>query len=168
MKKQFLLSALILFVNIALIAQVNTTIIQQKTYGGSDNDYFSEAIQTNDGGYLIGGSSHSDISGVKTDTSRGSSDAWILKLDNNLNIEWQKTIGGSNYDFLYSITKTEDDGYLLLSYSSSPISGEKSVANYGGADYWLIKIDSLGNIRWQKTYGGTVDNQPKKIIGWIF
>jgi hypothetical protein len=70
-------------------------------------------------------------------------------------IEWQNTIGGSNMDFLYSIQQTTDGGYILGGYSSSNISGDKTENSHGGHDYWIVKIDAVGNIQWQKTIGGS-------------
>ncbi len=69
-------------------------------------------------------------------------------------IEWQNTIGGSGTEELYSIQKTIDGGYILGGYSSSMISGDKTENSKGGFDYWIVKVDSIGNIMWQNTIGG--------------
>ncbi len=69
-------------------------------------------------------------------------------------IEWQNTIGGDYFDELYSIEQTYDGGYILGGSSASGISGDKTedANNY---DYWVIKLDTIGNIEWQNTIGGT-------------
>ncbi|MFA6060884.1 MAG: hypothetical protein WC756_21985, partial [Taibaiella sp.] len=69
-------------------------------------------------------------------------------------IKWQKTIGGSGADVLFAMVQTPDNGYIVGGYSASNISGEKTANNKGGNDYWLLKLDSTGNIQWQKTIGG--------------
>jgi len=58
-----------------------------KTIGGSSSDYFSSLQQTSDGGYILGGYSSSNISGEKTENSRGNEDYWVVKLDNPGNIQ---------------------------------------------------------------------------------
>jgi hypothetical protein len=127
----------------------------QKTIGGSGDDQYPCIHPTVNGGYIIGGLSSSNISGDKTENSKGGFDFWILKLDINGNIQWQKTIGGSGVDRLNSIRQTTDDGYILGGYSDSNISGDKSENSRGGMDYWIVKTDSTGNIQWQRTYGGS-------------
>ncbi len=131
----------------------------QKTIGGSVNDRLTEAQQTADGGYILAGFSDSNISGEKTENSRGGSDYWIVKTDATGNIQWQKTIGGNSYDELKSIQQTTDGGYILGGYSESNISGEKSENSRGANDFWIVKTDSTGNIQWQKTIGGSGDDK---------
>jgi hypothetical protein len=126
----------------------------QKTIGGSDNDQLYSIHQTIDGGYILGGNSASNISGDKTENSRGFEDYWIIKTDENGIIQWQNTIGGSAFDYLSSVIQTTDKGYLLGGYSSSSISGDKTVNCLGSHDFWIVKIDSIGNIQWQSTIGG--------------
>ncbi len=125
-----------------------------KTIGGNLEDYLQSIQQTSDGGYILGGTSSSGISGEKTDTSRGGDDYWIVKLDSSGTVEWNKTIGGRYADYLQSIQQTIDGGYILGGYSGSGISGEKTQASRGGVDYWIIKLDSSGSIMWDKTIGG--------------
>jgi len=145
-------------------SQVNTTIVRQKTYGGNKIDFFAKAVQTEDGGYLVGAFSYSDVSGDRIVIRKGGVDIWLLKLNQDLTINWQKSIGGNGDDLLVDIISCDDNGFLLLSGSSSPISLDKTFDMYGWLDYWLIKIDSLGNIENQKAYGGNKYNYPTKII----
>jgi type IX secretion system substrate protein len=133
----------------------NGSIIWDKSIGGNHSDVITSVEQTSDGGYLFGGSSRSGISGDKTQISRGFEDYWIFKTDSAFNILWQQTIGGNKGDDLYSLIQTSDNNYLLSGLSSSDISGEKNANSIGNYDYWVIKIDSLGNIYWQSTLGGS-------------
>ncbi len=73
-------------------------------------------------------------------------------------IEWDRTIGGSGDDYLYSVKPTSDGSYLFAGSSSSVISGNKTVSNFGSTDYWIVKLNSFGNIEWQKTIGGSGAN----------
>jgi len=130
----------------------------EKNFWGSNDDNLSMIIQTNDGGYLLGGSSRSNISGNKTENTIGGNgmpDYWIIKTDSLGNIQWQNTIGSTASDYLGSISQIEDGGYMLCGISSGGISGDKTDTCRGAADIWIVKIDSIGNILWQKTIGGT-------------
>src|SRR5688500_11459252 len=80
----------------------------QNTIGGSSGDQLRSIQQTSDGGYILGGSSLSGISGDKTEGSQGSYDYWIVKLDATGNLTWQNTIGGTSSDELYAIQQTAD------------------------------------------------------------
>lgn len=132
-------------------------ILWQRTIGGSQDDGIRSLCSTIDGGVIIGGGSTSNISGEKSENSRGLADYWIVKLDSNGNIEWQRTIGGDANDGLRTLIQTSDGGYIVGGLSQSGISGEKSESARGifpSYDYWLLKLDNQGNIEWQKTYGG--------------
>ncbi len=140
----------------------------QKTYGGTDIEESFEILKTSDNGYLLAVSSRSNISGNKIDNSKGFDDYWILKLDANGTILWQKTIGGNAGDLPRSIIETPDGGYLIGGISYSNANGDKSENNIGGtngtADYWLVKIDYIGNIEWQNTIGSTSDDKLEAVL----
>src|SRR5436190_679656 len=103
----------------------------QKALGGSDLDFFTSMALTKDGGRIAGGYSISNISGQKTENSRGSFDYWIVKLDSANKIEWDKTIGGNSQDILTSLQQTSDGGYILGGSSFSNASGEKTQNSKG-------------------------------------
>ncbi|MBK9424782.1 MAG: T9SS type A sorting domain-containing protein [Bacteroidetes bacterium] len=136
----------------------------QNTIGGNGDDQLYSIEQTSDGGYILGGYSDSNISGDKTENKKGLHDYWIVKTDSLGNIQWQNTIGGYDYDYLYSIKQTSDNGYILGGYSQSDSSADKTENNIGGWDYWIIKTDSVGNIQWQNTIGGSDNDWLKSII----
>ncbi len=127
----------------------------QNTIGGNGYDYLYSIQQTADGGYIMGGTSSSYISGDKTENSNGGIDYWIVKTDATGSIQWQNTIGGNDDDILNSIQQTADGGYILGGWSESNISGDKSENTNGVRDYWIVKTDATGNIQWQNTIGGS-------------
>ncbi|URC11677.1 T9SS type A sorting domain-containing protein [Flavobacterium sp. B183] len=154
----------------------------QRTIGGKGKDELLCAFQTRDGGYMLGGSSSSDYSGNalaaingmpkpttkadqfnKLEKCRGNMDYWIVKLDKQGDVEWQKTYGGAYTDVLRSMEQTTDNGYILAGYSNSPVSGDKTENNKGVGDYWVLKITDAGEIQWQNTYGAEGDDQPYVI-----
>jgi hypothetical protein len=148
------------------IVKTNSTgvIEWQNTIGGNTNDMLLSVKQTPDGGYILGGWSMSYISGDKTETCYGVRDYWIIKTDSIGNIQWQNTIGGSDHDWFLSLIQTSDEGYLLGGYSFSNISGEKTENSNGWQDYWIVKLDSLGNLQWQNTIGGNLDDELFSIV----
>ncbi len=87
----------------------------------------------------------------KTEENFGEGDYWIVKLDKNANVEWQKTYGGSADDHPKTIVFT-DKGYLIGGESRSNSSGNKRENIEEGTDLWLISLDKNGNELWQKTY----------------
>ncbi|QQR96354.1 MAG: hypothetical protein IPJ93_07000 [Bacteroidota bacterium] len=131
----------------------------QNTIGGNSGDGLYSVQQTTDGGYILGGVSTSNISGDKTENSQGYIDYWVVKLDASGNIQWQNTIGGNSDDYLTSIQQTTDGGYILGGSSNSNISGDKTENSQGDYDYWVLKLDPTGNIQWQNTIGGSINDQ---------
>jgi hypothetical protein len=127
----------------------------QKQYGGSENDICYDIQQAINGGFILVGfstSSNGDVTG-----NHGSSDCWVVKIDSIGTIEWQKSLGGTNSDFAQSIKQTSDSGYILAGYTNSN-DGDVS-GNHGNYDYWVVKLNAIGTIEWQKTYGGSlIDN----------
>jgi hypothetical protein len=160
--KKIILFAIFLF-TLSLYAQ-DPNILWQRTIGGSEDDTPFSLIQTNDGGTLIGGYSDSDISGDKTENSRGGKDYWIVKLDGSGNIQWQKTYGGNNDDTIWTVIETSDGGFMAGGFSDSDMSGDKTENSQGNLDFWVLKLDSAGNIQWQNTIGGNGIDRLRSII----
>ncbi len=148
------------------ILKLNTqgNILWQKTIGGTAEDFLRSAAKTRDGGFIIGGSSNSNISGDKTENRMGDEDYWILKLDSMGNIEWQNTIGGNYSDYLTQVVELKNGGYAVAGTSTSLISGDKTEMMHQSPDYWILKLDSVGNIIWQHTIGGDQTDNAKSIF----
>lgn len=121
------------------------------TIGGIYGDVLSIVRTTADHGFILGGHSASDISVDKTEPNTGDNDYWIVKIDSTGAIQWQNTIGGTGFDKLGALEPTRDGGYIVGGNSFSGVGGDKSETNYGSLDYWVLKLDGVGNIIWQNT-----------------
>jgi hypothetical protein len=144
-------------------------ILSQKHIGGTNYDDMRIFYTPDSSGYYLAGSSRSNISGDKSDNSRGDFDLWLVKTDLDFNIQWDKTIGGNSGDYFSSMIVSDTALYCLLSTYSTP-SFEMTSPNYGDSfdhgDFWLLKLDLSGNILAQKTYGGSNDDQASSILIW--
>ncbi|MGJ8661128.1 MAG: T9SS type A sorting domain-containing protein [Bacteroidota bacterium] len=168
--KVILTLSLTLFLSLNPKAQTLNFLSQNSIGGSNDEDLEMYPSPLNDGYYFIG-SSNSDISGNKTENSRGGDDIWIVKTDNNFNVIWDKTIGGSLNDNEIEVLLA-DDNFFITANSTSNISGEKTSNNFGSFDIWMICLDLNGTIVWQNQYGGTqydacssiIDYKPNSIL----
>jgi hypothetical protein len=136
------------------------------SFGGDKMDLLKKVIRTHDGGLLLAGISSSGISGHKTEPNLGLEDVWLIKLDAAGKEEWQKTIGGKGHDYLSSIA-VDGDGYILGITSSSDSYGSdkmKTQNSKGGLDYWVVRIDGKGKIKWERTFGGKYAEQLVQVI----
>nr|NQU94036.1 T9SS type A sorting domain-containing protein [Bacteroidota bacterium] len=121
---------------------------------GTDDFEFGQAIiQTSDGGFLLGGSVTPGEGGnLECEPFNYNSEAMLIKIDANLNIQWQQCYGGSGHDGATALTEASD-GYIFGGYAGSndgDISGW-----HGEGDIWVVKVDFNGNIIWQKCLGGS-------------
>jgi len=121
---------------------MNGNLLWQKTFGGAGEDAALSIQQTKDGGYIV--------AGVTKSFGAGDFDVYILKLDADGNLVWQKTFGGTDEDVAYSVQQTKDGGYVVAGYTRS----------FGGSDkdVYILKIDENGELIWEKTFGGKYDD----------
>ncbi|WP_299435767.1 hypothetical protein [uncultured Aquimarina sp.] len=121
-----------------------------KTFGGSGEDDALSIVESEDGGYVVFGYTQS-TDGDITDKTATDSDFWVVKMSDNGTIIWSKTYGGTGDDRGQKIIKTNDGGYALVGYSRSN-DGDVST-NEGLQDYWIVKINAVGEIQWEKSFG---------------
>jgi hypothetical protein len=129
-----------------------------KTFGDSDAEGGSWGQQTNDGGYII-------IGAKAFPSQPPGTDVYFIKTDSLGNLEWQKTYGGNYNDGGLCCQQTLDNGYIITGIT-------QSFGDTINCDVYLIKTDSLGNIEWQKAFGGNGEDwgysvQQTKDKGYI-
>ncbi len=130
-----------------------------KTYGGSLNERAESIAATMDGHYILAGYSQSFDHDVSD--NNGDFDYWVLKIDIDGNLLWEKNFGGSLSDFGFDINPTSDGGYLMV---GSTISQNGDVNdNNGFYDYWIVKMDADGKLLWERNYGGTQEERAYAI-----
>lgn len=130
-------------------------ILWDSTYGGAQEDLLIDAIQLKSGNILLAGTSNSDISGSKKVGSEGGNDYYLIEINNNGTILNEFVYGGNSADNLNSLHYTEDERIILSGISLSPISGDKTEAEFGGGDFWLLELEKNGNVLKDKTIGGS-------------
>ncbi len=131
--------------------------IWDKSFGGSSGESGLKIFQTSDMGFILCGTAGSvdgDVVGNHPwppNPAAGTNDFWIFKVDSSMNIIWQRCLGGTDSDHLKDVIVTSDGGYLLVGDVSS---NDGDITGYhNGEDYWVVKLDSSGNILWQKCLG---------------
>ena len=141
------------------------TVQWSKTYGGSGDDIGTNMIQTNDGGYLLGGYSMS--SDGDASKNEGFHDNWFVKLDASGSMEWEKSYGFSGHDHSYSLIQTKDGGYFsagFLDVTASGGAGNETITRHGIGEFWGQKFDSKGELEWRRYYGGTNNDRAYKVL----
>jgi len=144
------------------IIKLNSTgnMLWQKSYGGSGTDEAISVIRTYNGGYMVAGASASQDGDIAA--PHGNFDWWVIWLDSSGNITRQLSLGGSLSDQCNALIETKDTNYVMAGFAYSS-DGDVTVNN-GNADYWVVKIDSLGNILWEKSFGGSGEDFGAHVI----
>jgi hypothetical protein len=148
--KKLLLASAILFVlvTLPLIGSVGASLeLWSQTYGGVSSDAAEALVQTSDGGYAL--------AGYTTSFGAGSYDFWLVKTDANGNMEWNQTYGGAGIEHACALVGTSDGGFALLGTASF---------GAGKRDFWLVKTDEFGNMKWNQTYGGADYDDPSSLV----
>lgn len=132
-------------------------------YGGNRHDYLVSSVATQEGGFLLAGTSYSGQGPNKKEHSLGGSDLWILKLDENGEEQWQKTLGTSRNDQASTAVQSADLGFFVAG-NTAGLSQE-----FGTTDTFVVKLDKAGNVTAQILLGGSGRNELQKMIphqGW--
>ncbi|MBX7108528.1 MAG: putative metal-binding motif-containing protein [Chitinophagales bacterium] len=142
----------------------------QKTLGGSLLDLGYSVQQTADGGYIAFGGVKS-MDGNVTGKTTEDADYWLVRLDVNGNILWQRNIGGSKHEEGSSVEITSDHGFIISGFTDS--NDKDATGNHGEDDAYIVKTDSLGNIEWARCYGGSLEDAARAAIettdgGFVF
>lgn len=137
-------------------------ILWRKKFGGSEDDDAMSVIESSDGNYVVTGVSSSndgDVTGHHTGVAVAD-DIWVIKLNTDGNLVWQKSLGGTNTEYVHpasSIVETPDGGYITGCRTYSNNTGDIT-GSFGAEDGWIVKLDTDGNILWQKCLGTIVND----------
>jgi hypothetical protein len=126
----------------------SSVVSWDKAFGGTGDDFAGQAIQTVDGGYIIAGGTKSK--------GAGGWDAWVLRLDGQGKLLWDRTFGGADDDGAYSVLQTADGGHIVAGYTKSK--------GAGGWDAWVLRLDGQGKLLWDRTFGGADDDGAYSIL----
>jgi len=118
-----------------------------QTYGGKASDYANAVAQTGDGGFIC--------AGLTKSLGSGKYDAYLIKTGPNGNLEWEKTYGGDGDDRAFSVRQTADGGFIVAGYTDSKGAGED--------DVYLLKTDARGELVWERTFGGELDDRARYV-----
>jgi hypothetical protein len=135
-----------------------------KTYGGSGEDIPNSICSTTDGGYIVAGVSNSndgDVSGHHGSTNE--SDCWVVKLDMNGSLEWQKSLGGTMSEAANMVIQTTDGNYMVVGDAASADGDVVNNPYPGNSSFWIVKLSASGNLISQKIYGGTKTDKANAI-----
>ena len=142
----------------------------QRCYGSSGDDLARCIKQTEDGGYILAGAASAndgDVSGGHNNVGQYFQDAWIVKLDGSGNVQWQRCLGGTNYDDAYEVIETSDGAYIMVGETYSvdgDVIGFHGQAQSESPDVWVVKLDSAGDLIWQRCLGGTENDFGRSIV----
>ncbi|MGF1558865.1 MAG: hypothetical protein ACFCUL_07235 [Flavobacteriaceae bacterium] len=140
-----------------------------KTYGGSKDDRGQSLVQTNDGGYALTG--YAESSDGDASSNQGFHDNWIVKLDAQGTLQWEKSFGFSGHDHSYDILQTTDNGLFFagfLDITSARADGNTEKGNtltrHGVGEFWGSKLDKNGNLQWRSYFGGTNNDRAHAVV----
>ncbi|RED50454.1 hypothetical protein [Seonamhaeicola aphaedonensis] len=142
-------------------------IIWEKTFGFSGADDGLSIIQTQDAGFLIVGVLDVTASAGQGNTKLSSKrhaggDYWAIKLNSTGTLQWSKYFGGTFTDTPYDVIQTDDNGYIIVGSSDSTDVDIKN--NKGSYDFWIIKISEIGELVWEKSFGGSQADEARGIV----
>jgi len=115
----------------------NGELLWEKSIGGTSFDVARDITPTQDGGFLVAGSSRSND--VDVTENKGQNDAWVVKIDSNGSIEWEKSVGGTNIDFAYGIVELNNKKVVVVGDTTS--NDEDIIQNKGFTDLLIINIE---------------------------
>jgi len=132
-------------------SEAGGNMIWEKSFGGSEIDEARGIVSTDDGSHIIVGDTRSNEQDVSL--NNGAADLWMIKISDDGDLIWNRSIGGSNFDVSRSINKTSDNGFIIAGSSRS--SDGDVARNQGQNDAWIVKIDTNGQLLWETTVGGS-------------
>ncbi len=126
--------------------------VWSRTYGGADDEIARQVIQTEDGGYLMVGSTRS--------FGEGEGDFFLVRTNSEGEELWSKTYGGTEDEAAHSVVQTADGGFAVAGWTNSFDDDH----DWNNHDFWLVRTDANGDSIWARRYGGTITDAATKII----
>tara|TARA_R100001015_G_C4608292_1_gene163484 strand:- start:868 stop:1410 length:543 start_codon:yes stop_codon:yes gene_type:complete len=126
-------------------------LLWEHSFGGDGIEVAYDIAKTSDDGYVVVGNTFSNNGDVLV--NHGGSDVWMIKIDAEGNLIWEQTYGGSEFDLAQAVVQSKDGGFYITGNSKSD--DKDSSFNYGENDIWLVKTNSVGELVWEKSYGGS-------------
>ncbi len=130
------------------------TLLWSRLYGGNGEENLRAIQPLPGGGFLLAGDSSSLPSGIKTALNYGTNDYWVVRVDDDGEVIWDRSYGGSRNDWAYDLRLMPGGGFAVAGGSESPADGTRGLPGYGGMDGWVIRCDSLGEPIWEHASGG--------------
>jgi len=136
--------------------------VWEKYFSGQNHDYLSATVTTQDGGFLLVGTSYSGKGLDKKEDSRGGSDIWLIRINESGDELWQKTLGSSCDEEARAVIQTTDLGFFV---AGSFVSAQDSkMKGYGSKDVLITKLDKDGKELFQLILGGKGLDEVEKMI----
>ena len=133
-------------------------VVWDRALGGTLDDEFT-GIAPADGGFVLAGSTRSNDGNVLGNHGQG--DAWAVRVDRSGQVLWQRPLGGTSLDDGAGLQPTGDGGFVLAANARSA-DGDVTLLQ-GGVDAWAVRLDGAGNLAWQRTYGGTLQDMAAAV-----
>lgn len=149
---------------ISLCSSLPSSILPKTLLGGNQDDRANFVIQTLDSGYVFAGITESSQDGDVTGTNQGGRDCWIVKMSKTGAIEWNRVMGGNDYEELTQIRQTADGGYIFCAFTGSSADGDITGTSNGQYDYWVVKLDAAGATTWDVLLGGDQNEYATSIV----
>lgn len=149
------------------------TKIWDKRFGSNVAESAYSIAAAASGGYLVLGYTNAQPGGDVSQPSKGGQDFWLVRVDENGNKIWDKRFGGSLDDRGQSVVASPDGGFVLAGLTFSPADGDLSQPSQGSSDFWTIKINTDGNLVWEKRFGGSNPESVNRVTvlpggGYLF
>lgn len=135
-------------------------LLWERCYGGSSGEIFQSLNMTDDGGCIAAGRSSSSDGDVSS--NNGLEDIWIVKVNEQGDLDWEKSLGGSNTDWAYAVKQTDDGGYVVVGFTYS--SNGDVTGHHGQDDVWVVKLSASGALVWQRALGGSNRDSGRDLI----
>ncbi|WP_153397347.1 T9SS type A sorting domain-containing protein [Chryseobacterium vaccae] len=132
--------------------------VWEKYLSGQNHDYLSASVSTQEGGFLIAGTSYSGKGLDKKEESKGGSDIWLVRLNEFGDELWQKTLGTASDEEARAVVQTTDLGFFVAGNIQNSSKG------YGSKDAWIIRLDKNGKELSQLILGGKGLDEVEKMI----